>query len=231
MDNTIGRSPAKLIAGIILVAIGILFGLDNLGLATVPDVTRLWPLILVAIGLAQIRGRFFTGSVAGHVLLGLGILFLLHEYHVIRHPLTFFWPVVLVFVGLRIVFGSQTFARTDAGATADATLGHFAAFAGINRRINSQDFRGGDLGAFCGGWDVDLRQAGIAGDEAVIDVFVWWGGGEIKVPASWDVVVKVLPLFGGVSDRTAHPAPQEGVAPKRLVLTGTVVMGGVEVKN
>jgi hypothetical protein len=101
----------------------------------------------------------------------------------------------------------------------------------VQRRSTSQEFQGGDLGAFCGGWDLDLRQAGMAGSEATIDVFCWWGGGEIKVPQEWDVVVKVLPLFGGVADKTTHPTVQPGVAPKRLVLTGTAVMGGVEVKN
>lgn len=236
MDVFVQRSPARLIAGIVLVALGILFTLDTLGLASVPDLGRLWPLILVAIGLSQIRGRLFRGSMVGHILLGLGVLFLLYEYGVIRHPLRFFWPALLVFIGMRIVLSSRPHTavrREDGSVAADpsATLANFAVFSGVNRKIASQEFRGGELAAFCGGWDVDLRQADIAGSEAVIDIFCWWGGGEIRVPAHWEVVVQVFPLFGGISDRTMHTAPQPGIVPKRLVLTGTAVMGGVEIKN
>lgn len=232
MENAIRRSPGKLIAGVILVTLGILFTLENFGLATVPDIWKFWPLILVAIGLSHIQGRFFRASPGGHVLVLLGLFFLLRNFHVIRFDLFALLPLLLVALGLRIVFGSPRAPSADAAITSpDATVGHFAAFSGVNRRISSQEFQGGDLGAFCGGWDLDLRQAAIAGDQAVIDVFVWWGGGDIKVPADWDVIVKVLPVFGGVGDKTTHPTPQAGVTPKRLILTGTVVMGGVEVKN
>ncbi len=231
MDDIIRRSPGRLVAGIIFVAVGIVFFLDTMGLAAVPNVGRLWPLVLVAIGLTQIRGRLFTGSVAGHVLLALGIIFLLENYGVVRHPFRYFWPALLIFVGLRIVMGPMAVFRREESTDPSATVSAFCAFSGVDRRITSQEFRGGDLGAFCGGWDLDLRKAGMAGSEAVIDVFCWWGGGEIKVPQDWDVVVRVLPLFGGVSDKTTHPVPQPGVPPKRLVLTGTAIMGGVEVKN
>lgn len=231
MQDVIRRSPAKLIAGIILVALGILFMLDNFGLAYVPNLWRFWPLILVAVGLSQIRGRFFTGSFGGHVLLALGIVFLLNEFDLVRNPFQLILPFFLVFLGLRIVVGPRGLApRHDGSPDApESTLGNFAAFSGIDRKIASQDFRGGDLGAFCGGWDIDLRQAAIAGDEANIDVFVWWGGGDIRVPSDWDVVVKVLPIFGGVGDKTTHPVSSPTT--KRLILTGTIVMGGVEVKN
>src|SRR5438552_9870870 len=111
--SAVRPSPAKLVAGIILIALGTLFALDTLGLAAMPNVGRLWPLILVAIGLTQIRGRFFTGSVPGHVLLGLGILFLLQEFGVVHHPFHLFLPLLLVFVGIRILFGPHARFRSS----------------------------------------------------------------------------------------------------------------------
>jgi hypothetical protein len=76
---------------------------------------------------------------------------------------------------------------------------------------------------------VDLRKASIApGTEAVIDVFAFWGGIDIKVPEDWTVVNRVVPLMGGIEDKTLAPQPPTG---KRLVLRGIVVMGGVSVKN
>ncbi|HEV8267907.1 MAG TPA: DUF5668 domain-containing protein [Thermoanaerobaculia bacterium] len=230
-SSAVRPSPAKLVAGVIMVALGALFTLDALGFAAMPNVGRLWPLILVAIGLTQIRGRFLTGSVPGHILLGLGVLFLLQEFGVVHHPFHLFMPLLLVFVGIRIIFGPHGTFRSSPSGDLSGTLDHFSIFSGVERIVSSQDFRGGNLGGFCGGWDIDLRTAGIAEDEAVIDIFVWWGGGDIRVPTDWEVVVRVQPLLGGVSVKAQSPVVEPGVTPKRLILTGIAIMGGVEVKN
>jgi hypothetical protein len=42
------------------------------------------------------------------------------------------------------------------------------------------------------------------------------------------VVTKAVPILGGVSDET-RPKNEPGM--KRLVITGTVIMGGVEIKD
>ena len=80
-----------------------------------------------------------------------------------------------------------------------------------------------------GGCEIDLRQASIdRGTEAVIDVFAFWGGIEIKVPEDWTVVTRVDAADGrrrGQDARAAEPGA------KRLVIRGIVVMGGIEVKN
>jgi len=63
--------------------------------------------------------------------------------------------------------------------------------------------------------------------DAVFDIFVMWGGAEIKVPEDWEVVTRGVPVLGGFVDNTRHIAG----AQKRLVITGMAIMGGVEVKN
>ena len=69
-----------------------------------------------------------------------------------------------------------------------------------------------------------------AGTEAVIDVFAFWGGMEIKVPEDWTVIIRAIPLMGGVDDKTHMVQPPPAVE-KRLVISGIVMMGGVVVKN
>ena len=68
------------------------------------------------------------------------------------------------------------------------------------------------------------------GTEAVIDVFAFWGGMEIKVPEDWTVIIRAIPLMGGVDDKTHMVQPPPAVE-KRLVISGIVMMGGVVVKN
>lgn len=78
-----------------------------------------------------------------------------------------------------------------------------------------------------GGVNLDLTQADMAGDRAVLQVSVMMGGVEIRVPEDWATELRVTPIMGGVEDKTRGPA----VVTKRLVLKGTVLMGGVEIRN
>ncbi len=231
------RPPAsigKLVFGVILALLGILFTLDNFGVVEVRHVERLWPVTLIALGGASLAQRWRTRPFGGLLLVGLGVLFLLRNYRVIHISLANLFPLILVILGIRIAFGAlagRSRVSGEAGdpGMADAWLRGFVAFGGLERRITSPQFQGGDLGAFCGGWEIDLSRAKLAGKEARLDVFAWWGGGEIRVPEEWNVVVKVLPILGGTGDKTRHPAP--GAEAGTLVVTGTVVMGGVEIKN
>jgi predicted membrane protein len=100
---------------------------------------------------------------------------------------------------------------------------------GIDRQNSSLDFSGGDVTVFMGGGELDLRQAQVAGGDAVVQIFAMWGGYTFKVPSDWDVTVDVLPLLGGVSDLRSHHEHREG-AP-RFTLKGVVIMGGIELKN
>jgi hypothetical protein len=137
-------------------------------------------------------------------------------------------PLFLVFLGGYMVwrgFGGRSRSR---GADSEADFSALAIMGGVLRRSNAQNFRGADLTAVMGGCEIDLRQASIApGGEAVIDIFAFWGGIDIKIPDDWTVVSRVVPIMGGIEDKT-HP-PQNG--DKRLVLRGLLVMGGCAVKN
>ncbi len=97
----------------------------------------------------------------------------------------------------------------------------------MSRGNNSRAFRGADLLAIMGGLQIDLRRAAIHG-EAVMDVFVMWGGIEIRVPEDWTVSSRIVPLMAGVEDKTRPP---QGASTHHLILRGFALMGGVEIKN
>ena len=101
-------------------------------------------------------------------------------------------------------FGGQR--RERAVRTATRSFSALAIMGGVARRSSSQTFQGADLTAVMGGCEIDLRQASIApGTEAIIDVFAFWGGIDIKVPEDWTVVTRAMPLMGGVDDKTRAP--------------------------
>ena len=63
--------------------------------------------------------------------------------------------------------------------------------------------------------------------DALIDVFVMWGGIEITVPDDWDVVGDVTTLMAGFELRNGARVDPK----RRLVIRGTAIMSGIEVKS
>ena len=77
-----------------------------------------------------------------------------------------------------------------------------------------------------GGFELDLRDASIKG-EAVIDIFTMMGGMSMRIPEDWLVIFDVNPFMGGYDDKTRPPKQST----KRLIIKGTTIMGGIEIKN
>jgi Cell wall-active antibiotics response 4TMS YvqF len=114
--------------------------------------------------------------------------------------------------------------------TNDGNLNSVNIFGGTERNVKDRNFRGGTLFACFGGFQIDLTQAEIEGERAVIDATAVFGGGEIRVPQSWNVMVEGMGIFGGYEDSTRH-VPSDGQPKKTLIVRGAAVFGGVEVKN
>jgi hypothetical protein len=136
----------------------------------------------------------------------------------------YFWPLVIVVIGLSIVLRKPWSPNEK---VIDANGGEtFAAFSGVEKTIQSQAYTGGRVTAVFGGTKLDLRTAGIT-DGATIEVFAAFGGVELLVPRDVKIVFSITPLFGGGNDKTQPDA----TASKTLHIRGTALFGGVDVKN
>lgn len=238
------RVTGRTVAGIILVLLGILFTLDNFGLVEAGDVFRYWPLLFVAAGLAKlVRARLPEQRFAGALIAAFGAALLLHNLDLVRFHFRDIWPFFLVFGGAFLVWRSiraRDHALDGTSGSSDpqapnprgSLLNEFALMGGGERVVRDPDFRGGEVTAIMGGFDIDLRQAGIAGDSAEITIFALWGGVDLKVPEEWNVVLQGIPILGAFSNSARGGGPPASGAPRKtLVVRGTVIMGGLEVKN
>ncbi len=226
MTETSRVSTPKLILGLAVIAAGVLFTLDNLGLADADDFFIYWPVVLILVGTAQLFGGGRQQTVWGWILILAGVWFLLYNVGIVDlEPWIFFWPLILVLIGINLIMGAL---RRSVPTDTDSVVTGFAFWSGIERQFATSDFRGGDLTAIMGGCDIDLRQAKIQGDPPTLHVFAFWGGIDIRVPEEWHVDWRVLPLMAGASDETIAPASEQ--APT-LVVRGMAIMGGVAVKN
>lgn len=248
-----GSRPKRgLFLGLAIVAVGVILLLDQERMISADRIFHyFWPAIFIFFGIENI---FFSGGsshrktwgwlifIFGLLLLGshLGFRFLRVEN---------LWPLALIFVGGALVARTFGLINLDSGdwhrwksswrmgprvgtqETTDAQFDYLAIFGGVNQRIYSKNFRGGNLLAVCGGFDLDLRRADIEGEAAIIDASAFMGGGQIRVPETWIVDIRGTAIMGGYTDETAQMAPTPGTPQKRLIVKGIVVFGGVVVKN
>ena len=223
------RNASRLFVGLVIIAFGAIALLDNFGVVRIGNVWRLWPLILVAIGLSKVlRPRGSPGRVAGTILTVVGVWLLLENLGVWPYSLGDLWPLIVVALGVFLVWGALGNRPRGPFPDDSSRVSSFSMLGGTEHRSKSQDFQGGDATAILGGCKIDLRQAAIKSGEALLDVFAMWGGVEIIVPRSWSVVIKGAPILGGFEDKTDSPREEGG---PRLIVRGTALMGGVEIKN
>jgi hypothetical protein len=235
------RGPHQVVLGLLVIAIGVLFLLDNLGVIAFRHAVAFWPLALIAGGAVLAAGGGYRESrrgrgrrsnrKAGVILMIVGLVLLLQRLGLMDLSWRIVWPVMLMAAGGLILYrtlGVQRMRdRPDfAGADLDSVIDVTAIMGGVERRIASPDFRGGDVTAVMGGCELDLRACSML-KEATLDVFAFWGGISIRVPADWTVVMQGRPLIGAFTQKTAAP-PDNG---KRLVISGYAVMGGIDVRN
>lgn len=78
-----------------------------------------------------------------------------------------------------------------------------------------------------GGVVLDLREVLLEETPARIDMLCIMGGVEVLAPPEWRIDINVQPVMGGVQDRRGGDVDPE--RPVDLVLSGRVVMGGLDV--
>ena len=93
----------QFVIGVCLILFGVLLTLDRLQIADAGTTLRDWPIALVAIGGWIVAERGLTSrSFPGYVMIGIGSLLLLNSFGVVRVRFwELFWPLVIVFLGMR----------------------------------------------------------------------------------------------------------------------------------
>jgi predicted membrane protein len=234
MKNNDSRSiPSQVILGAFVIALGILFLLDNLDIWDFHRAISFWPVVFIVAGVVKLLDSASQhGKAVGAVLIGVGAVLTLGRlgyFHINWHDA---WPLVIIGLGCAVVYKALAGRRAIEGSVmkvaedSDSIVDITAILGGFDRRINTPTFRGGEVTAVMGGCQLDLRGSSIEG-EAVINVFVAMGGISMKVPTDWTVILHGTPIIGGFDEKT-NAAPN---STKRLIVKGYAIMGGVEIRN
>jgi len=220
----------KVIWGLVLVAAGVLFGLNALGVTDVDVFFDGWWTLFIIVPCAV--GLFTQKDKSGNLIgLLIGVLLLLCSRGVMEY--SFLWkllvPAIIVVIGLKLIF-SGLFRKKDGGCTVTAvssegapTVG-CAVFSGCDMDCNGKVFEGARLVAVFGGVECDLRSAIIEKDCA-IEVAAVFGGIDILVPPNVNVQTNTVGIFGGVDNLT-----KSNPGCPTLYITGACIFGGTDIK-
>ncbi len=232
---------------LVVIAIGVLLLLNQNGIVRFEDIWRLWPVVLIIGGGVRMMQSGSNAVVVGGLMVSVGIVLELAEFHLIPFRVWQLWPVAIIAVGLLLLWRSvqprdygEGVQDTRWGSGNDAQAqwygryhgpapDHLSIFGGGERRISDAEFSRADVLAIFGGYKLDLRKATIKGSSAVVEATSIFGGVEILVPENWNVVVKGVGVFGGYGDESHHP-PAGEQAPM-LFVEGVAIFGGVAIKN
>ncbi|MDR3651868.1 MAG: DUF5668 domain-containing protein [Paludibacter sp.] len=206
----------RLISGVVLIFVGSFFILPKVFPFLDHNFQQnFWPLILIAVGVVIILQRVihpkyfndFWNSEWQH-----------HHYHRNHH------------------YRNHRYSKWESNKSEDyskwANAGGFSknsVFGSGEHIVLDPEFKGGELNAVFGGITLDLRRTNLPVGETVLEVNAVFGGITIYVPVDWFVETHLDAVFGGFQDNRMPKEPLDTT--KKLIITGSCVFGGGELRN
>lgn len=226
---------SKIAIGVVLIVLGSILVIERTGLlpSYIENLVFSWQMLLIAIGFVMTLSTGNKGP--GLVVLAVGGFFLIPEiFDIPFRAYRLFWPALFIIAGLVILTNAKWFKsdKWKSRSTASADLIDIThIFGGGERIVTSDNFQGGSITAIFGGSEIDFTRAQLAPGTNEVEVTFIFGGGALIVPSDWNVVLEVTPILGGFSDSRKMIQANPIDVSKTLVIKGTVIFGGGEIKS
>lgn len=252
IKNFRDKENGRVIGGLILVAVGVTLLLRNMGFF-MPHWLFSWPMILILVGIySGFKHNFRNNSWI--ILIGIGSFFLVSKFIPSLSLEPMFWPLVIIGAGIVFILrpggnnwtgiksddrynswkngstGVMQREQNEASIDSSDYLVVRSVFSGVNKNVVSKNFQGGRISCVFGGTEIDLTQAEITGP-VILKFEVVFGGAKLVVPAHWAVQNEIDGIFHGVDDKRSFN-PSASINPdKVLILKGSAVFGGIEIRS
>ena len=247
-DNNKRNYDSRNVIGILLVVLGGLFLLDSMDLINfnIARVIFSFPAILIALGIVLIINT--SRRLLGMFILLIGIFFMIPRiFPWVYYDSSIVVPILLIAFGIYIILRKRTYRSSEGGHRhkQDENTTHFrgydqinsdrvddiAIFGGGHKIIVTDNFKGGNITSIFGGSEIDLRDCKLAQGVNIIDFVAVFGGSNIIVPSNWTVMIDILPIFGGFSNKIRRDPNAVIDTEKTLLIKGFVLFGGGEVRS
>ena len=257
--NSPNQKSGKALVGLILLSLGFILLLRTLDIFFIPSWIFSWPVFLILIGVF-IGSRQGYNRPSAFMPIVIGVIFLSNKVIPDMDLARFFWPLMIIGLGTWLVLGRKNNNRlndftnwdkrvdpkpedgSQAGLadnngpqsefnsdySAGDRIESVSIFGGVKKNIVSKNFQGGEIVNFFGGSEINLMQADIKG-RVRLEVVQVFGGTKIIVPANWTIHSEMVAIFGGIEDK--RPPQLNSIPDKILVIEGTSVFGGIDIKS
>src|SRR5258708_26864123 len=154
------RITGQVLLGLMAIAVGVIFTLDNLEIIDARDYLQYWPVVFVAVGALKLwhATRDGHGWFGGLFFLVLGSWMLLERIIYIPISGREIFPLFLVLLGGYMVWRGFGGARRGRPSDGHDRFSGLAIMGGLARRSNSQAVGGADPTALMGGREIDFPQ-------------------------------------------------------------------------
>lgn len=225
------RKFSNIMWGLVLIALGVIIGLNSLGLTSIELFFDGWWTLFIIIPcfIGLITDKEKTGSIIGLII---GVLLLLGCQDIISFET--FWklliPMLLVILGLSMVFKdifnskiNRKISELNKNSKSEKNISAY--FSGQKVAYSKEEFDGINMEAVFGGIKLDLREAIIKKD-VVINGRAIFGGIDILVPENVNVVVSSSSMFGGVDNKRELNQDNKIT----IYVNGSSLFGGIDIK-
>lgn len=207
-----------------------------------------WQTFLIGLGFfIGVRHGFKGGT--WFILILVGAAFLITDLNPQLNIRRYIWPVALIAMGAFIILRPRrqhywrdrwSEKKNAASAAMNSPLNEetysdddfvdsTSIFGGAKKIIISKKFKGGDIVNIFGGTELNLTQADFTGT-AVLELTTIFGGTKLIIPSNWSVKSEAVTIFGGMEDKRNMQVITESPE-KILLLRGTVIFGGIDIKS
>lgn len=239
------RDYSALIWGVLIVAAGVVFGGNALGLWYI-DVffDGWWTLFLIVPGLISILKHGFNWGAGIIVIIGLALLLDSQELFDSTIMWKLIWPVLIIGFGISLIssfFRKDKKFKVEINTDDSVSYTHHAnnsyrsddsqyavyrgVFSGDDIKNSSDDLKSVTIDIVFGGFDIDLRDAKINQD-INMTINCVFGGVDVYVPDDVDIViVSGTPVLGGFSHRRNKGIP----GAHKIFVKYVTVFGGADI--
>lgn len=224
------KKTRNILWGLVFIIIGLIFGLNSLGITNVDMFFDGWWTLIIIIPciIDLFKGEGKTGNIIG-LLIGIVLLLCCQGVLDFSIVLKLILPIILVILGISFIF-KDTINRKVRDEMKKLNKKnddeYCVTFGGQKLDFSNEEFKGCNMNAIFGGIDCNLKDS-IINEDVIINVSAIFGGVDILVPKDVKVKVTSTPIFGGVSNERKNPK-DENV--KTIYVNATCIFGGVDIK-
>lgn len=236
----------RIMAGIVVVVAGSVWLAKRMG-AEIPDWMFSWQMLLIVFGIFLGAKHAFK-TFGWVIIVAIGTIFLVGDIYPGMALEPYLWPILIITAGVLMIFKpKRRYPRRrwrrweqkweqkwqqdyqQSAFETDEKMDLVSVFGSIKKNIISKDFKGGEVTCVFGGAELNLSQSDINGTVS-LEVNQVFGGSTIVIPANWQLRSEMVTVLGSIEDKRAQNK-DAAITDKILVIRGTSIFGGIEIRN